>query len=339
LLSFGISSSSVNIGCGFGFGGAYTAVGNVYRCITSGSLSITTKESAQVSGVSGTHESFKSNKNVEGFRIDGGTIYYFPKGLEKFFGNLKMIYINPCQLKEIHQSDLVVFPHLVFLYLQSNNIEVIEENLFKFNPNLEALEIRESKITHIDPNVFDNLNKLSIFRFTGVPCINQNVDNSREKVLEAIKIVKSNCTNPKFSPVFKQIEYLETGSEFFTNLSKNPTLQTKFEDIKLTAACSNCAQLLKISALETKVDNLGENLNFLITDSLRNITTTIGDPTFAQCGMNNATLSSIMSSVSANESKLKSIEENITELKKNQNDLKASLDKIAETLKTILRVC
>jgi len=334
-------------------------VGSIYRCEVSNNPIILTEESAQINSISGSHQASKGNDDVLGIYAVSKTIQFFPKGLDKFFKNIKAFYIESWQLKEIHQSDLKVFPNLVYLYLYGNAIEVIEEGLFDFNPNLEVFGFNEPKIIHIDPNVFDHLNKLRYFLFSSVSCVKQDIYNSKEKVQEAIKVVKSNCSNPKYAPPYPQINtqlrYLESNSDFFLNLAKYPSLQTKFEDLKLSSACSNCAQLIKISALDTKVDNL----NNLVIDGLKNITSSIYDPNYQQCGMNStfdelkisqneikSTLGSIKFSITSHETKIgqiqdsvKAFESTLSELKNNQNELKNSLDEINKTLKTILKIC
>jgi len=76
---------------------------------------------------------------VLGFIAKYQTIQFFPKGLDKYFKNIKLIIIKSCQLKEIHQSDLKVFGDLVAFGLYDNEIEVIEAGLFDFNLNLEQI--------------------------------------------------------------------------------------------------------------------------------------------------------------------------------------------------------
>jgi len=184
---------------------------------------------------------------VIGFRAYQKTIQFFPKGLEKIFNNLNVIDIESCGLKEIHQSDLKVFPNLLVFVLSGNEIEVIEEGLFDFNPNLELVGFEESKIIHIDPNVFDHLNNLSNFWFFGVPCVDlENIWDSKEEVEEALKVGKSNCSNSEFLSLenqFKNLETLdsenfnkkvETFEKSFNNskFSKFRPLNYKFRDLK-----------------------------------------------------------------------------------------------------------
>jgi len=265
-------------------------VGSIYRCYVNNNPKIITKESAEINLIIGTHENSKSNDDVIGFDAREKTINFFPKGLDKFFKNLKLIYINTCQLKEIYQSDLKVFPNLVYFGLFDNDIEVIEEGLFDFNPNLEAVGFSEAKIIYIDPNVFDHLTKLSDFWFYSVPCIDQYISNSKEMVQEAIKIVKSKCLNSEFLLLVNQIKNLEIESKtlssetFNTKLlefenifkiskfSKFRPLNYKFEMFK-NESSSNFHQS---ASLDTKLVNHGENLKELITSGQNKIIEELG---------------------------------------------------------------
>ena len=193
ILAFSGSSTSTNIGCDYS-DNAYAAVGSIYRCYVNNNPNILTKELAEISGVSGTHQSSKSNDDVFGISAYKKIIQFFPKGL-KFFKNLKLILFGSCQLKEIHQSDLKPFSNLVYIFLYENKIEFIEAELFNFNPNLEVVGFQETEIIHIDPNVFDHLIKLRYFWFSDGSCVGEDVEDSREQVQEVIKIVKSNCSN------------------------------------------------------------------------------------------------------------------------------------------------
>jgi len=233
-------------------------VGKVYQCEVTYDLNITTEESAVISEVGGIHDISKSNDDVFVFVAHHKTIQFFPRGLDKFFKNIKAISIQSCQLKEIHQSDLKVFPNLVYVIFSFNQIEVIEEGLFDFNPNLEAVGFVESKIIHIDSNVFDRLTKLRYIWVQRVPCIDQNTIEWKENVPEAIKIVKSNCTNVEFLLLDWQIKNLEIESKAFntkletfqkilknSKLSKVHALKYKFEIIN-NERCLSCRQIAKI---------------------------------------------------------------------------------------------
>ncbi|CAG9810312.1 unnamed protein product [Chironomus riparius] len=186
-------SSSTDIVCDYSVT-RFTVIGDVYRCSIKDNPNILTKESAKVNILRGSHWDSKSNDDVLGFVAFGITMQYFPTGLDKYFKNIKAIYIQSCQLKEIHQSDLKQFPNLISLSFYFNSIKSIEAGLFDFNPNLQLIAFLEQQIVRIDPNVFDHLNNLESFYFHLVPCVNQYIENSREEVKAAIQIVKEKCS-------------------------------------------------------------------------------------------------------------------------------------------------
>ena len=127
----------------------FWAVGNKYRCFVKNNLVIDSPEKVQIDAVSGTHISRKSNDGEIYFHIDGKPIQYFPRGIEKFFRNLKGIAIWGTKIKEIHQEDLKPYKNLNCLYVRSSNIGIIEEGLFDFNPDMEAIIFPALKIFHI----------------------------------------------------------------------------------------------------------------------------------------------------------------------------------------------
>jgi len=200
-------------------------VGEIYRCKVKNNPNIIAEESTDISGV---HQSSKSNDDVLGIYAAFKTIQIFPKGLEFVFKNLKVIWIESCELREIHQSDLMFLPKLVHLTLIRNEIEVIEEGLFDFNPNLKLVWLYEAKIIHIDPNVFDHLNELSDLNLEPVPCVGQNIWNSRPKVIEAIKVIKSNCSNSQYLSLQRQIKNLEIEAKSLNSKAFNIKLSQKF---------------------------------------------------------------------------------------------------------------
>jgi len=225
---------------------------------------------------------------VTGIYAYGQTIQIFPNGLNNFLKNLKAIWIFNCQLKEIHQSDLKVFPNLVYFDLYRNGIEVIEEGLFDFNLNLQLIGIQESKIIHIDPNVFDHLTKLSNFWFYSVPCVDQTISNSTDKVQEVIKIVKSNCSNSEFLSLDNQIKNLKIESktlnseDFHTKLerfersfmkskfSKFRPLNYKFQNLKSSNSSTQFDQVQNSSILDPNDVNL-KNVLKNITDMFEDL--------------------------------------------------------------------
>jgi len=261
-------------------------MGDIYHCTVNNNPNIITEESAKISEINGTHKSLKINDDVLGFYSRVKIIQIFPKGLEKFFKNLKVISIWSCQLQEIHQSDVKVFPNLVYFYLFNNGIEVIEEGLFDFNHKLEAVGFQESKIIHIDPNVFDHLTKLSHFWFLTVPCVNKDILDSTEQVQEAVEFVKSNCSNLEFLSLENQNKNLEIesktlNSEAFkkklktfevsfnnSKFSKFRPLNYKLETLKLNSGVNDVNLGNRLGGTIAFIINLTLILNFLNTYNL-----------------------------------------------------------------------
>jgi len=126
------SSQSASFECRY-LSGEWSDIGTIYWCEVQNAVNITSLDAAQVDDISGTHKTGYNNDNVEGFRVYyKAQIHYFPRGLNKFFKNLKVIYISNMGLKEVHQSDLKHFPKLQLLTLLGNKLEIIEENLLDF---------------------------------------------------------------------------------------------------------------------------------------------------------------------------------------------------------------
>jgi len=89
---FGGSSTSTNIECDYS-DNVYAVVGNIYRCVVTNNPNILTKESAEISGVGGSHQGSKSNDDVIGISAYKKTIQFFPKGLQ-VLKNLKKSWIS-----------------------------------------------------------------------------------------------------------------------------------------------------------------------------------------------------------------------------------------------------
>ena len=188
---------------------SFHAVGDKYRCLVENDLTIDSPEKVQIETVSGTHMSGKSNDDEIYFHMIDKPIQYFPRGMEKFFKNLKGIALWGSQIKEIHQEDLKPYQKLENLFFSSSNIEIIEEGLFDFNPDMDTIIFQKSKIFHISPTVFNNLPKLTTLYLEGNKCTNKDATNSRTGTLEVINSVKVLCISTEFLYLDATIKTLE----------------------------------------------------------------------------------------------------------------------------------
>lgn len=119
-------------------------------------------------------------------------IKFMPNGIGRLLPKLLTLRVNNCELKEIKQADLMELPYLRKLDLSSNDIEVIDKDLFKFNSKLERIILDFNNIKKIDGNVFDDLKYLKVVSFTANHCIQHStiVDN----IQRIINIIREKCS-------------------------------------------------------------------------------------------------------------------------------------------------
>jgi len=287
------SSQSASFQCGFAVN-TWGYLGTVYRCDVPNSVNITSLDAVQVDDISGTHVAGYNNDNVEAFDISKrGPIHYFPHGINKFFTNIKGIAIRETGLKEIHQSDLKDFPKLVELWLYFSDLEILEENLFEFNPNLNLIELSSNKIKHIDPKVFDNLIKLKTLNLVSNKCIDMFAHDPIQ-FQNIIKTAQAQCTNLDYSNLEQKVKYLELESKFLNsenlrekfenleNLIKNSKFPNFFQEklqnlnavlnekeikdqfFDIISAITRNSSFEMCSALESKVNNVTKNVKDLV---------------------------------------------------------------------------
>jgi hypothetical protein len=130
----------------------------IYRCHVQNNINIISPGLPIITSATGQHKSGKKNSDLVGIMIYDKNTEYFPRGLEKVFTNLKSIDECYGYLKEITQADLKPYRKLVNLDLDYNSIEVLEEGLFDYNPDLQLIWIGNNKISHINSSLFNSLN-------------------------------------------------------------------------------------------------------------------------------------------------------------------------------------
>jgi len=358
------STQSASFECNYVFG-EWRYFGTVYYCEVQNYVSITSLEVAQIDDISGSHKTGYNNDNVEGFRVyERGQIHYFPRGLNKFFKNLKGIYIRNMTLKEIHQSDLKHFPKLQHLTLFPNKLEIIEENLLDFNLNLVYIDLDSNRISHIDPNVFDKLTKLKTLDLRSNSCINMYAVKNQTGVQEVIKSAKSRCTNSDYSNLEQKVRNLEVESknlnsenfkEKLENL-ENEIKNSKFENFFQEKLQGLKAALIKhemleffdtmssivknnsfemCSAFESKVDDVADNLLDLVALTSNQTNNSKVDEIFEQCTAFNDKLTVLNSTISGMEEKMSAISEAVATNNKNYEDFNKRFSNLMKALERI----
>lgn len=206
-LYFGVNSISVD--CEFRDdewgGGKYG-----YECFVK-SINITSKNDRTITEITGAHLEGRNNCNVVQFDSRVKSANYFPKDLEKFFPNIETIVIvTGAGLKEISKEDLKPFgTKLRALFIGQNPFDVVDFDLFRYNPNLELISFYESPIKHIDDGTFDNLPKLSTLIMTNVECAGNVASSGRLDTVKLIRYAERNCKDPTIEKEREQIQALK----------------------------------------------------------------------------------------------------------------------------------
>lgn len=74
----------------------------------------------------------KKDSDVEALAIRNQDLSKFPKGIEHFFTNLRIIFLHNSNLWAISAEDLQPFPGLMYLNMDSNKKFSLDSDLFKF---------------------------------------------------------------------------------------------------------------------------------------------------------------------------------------------------------------
>jgi len=250
---------------------SFYAVVLKYGCYVSNNLNISSPESATIIAVNGAHESGKSNIDEIYFHAESKHIEYFPRGLEKFFTNLTGIGIYDSKLKEIHQDDLKLYKKLKYLSLLKINIEIIEDGLFDYQPDIESIIFENMKIIHISSTVFDNLPKLTTLYLGGNKCTSKSSINNRAGVLEVIKSAKSTCISSDFLKLDEKLKNLE---ENYKSLNSKSNLSFYKVVDNFEAELEN-SKFSKFQSLKERVSKISDWKLLVSSDkieSLKNFT-------------------------------------------------------------------
>ncbi|KAG5680958.1 hypothetical protein PVAND_010433 [Polypedilum vanderplanki] len=223
--------------------------------------------------IEGDHIESKSDNDVKGFLITSNVnITAFPR-VGGFFKNLKLINITQTNLNQTTKRDLKDYKELKSLYLDKNQIQVIEPELFIFNPKLENLSLMDNKITYIDPFVFKNLKSLKILRLAGKKCVS-NLTSETEISEVVDKINNLLCYSRKslkghYEIIINNIDNIEKIGDDNKEMvmrcveelyNMNTTLH------KCSADLFNCTK----NSNEQKTENKKENNHLLEIDQLKN---------------------------------------------------------------------
>jgi hypothetical protein len=166
-------------------------VNHVYFCEQTENLELSRNDS--VHEVRGEHFENHQNSDVRGLRVYEKKLHYFPRGIDRHFGNLQFLAIWTTGLKEIHSEDLAPFTKLTVLSIWDNEIEMLERDLLKTNTELEYIGLGKNRIKFVDGKVFNHLTKLHTLHFDNNDCVSRQVAGDKQQVLDLIEEIEGRC--------------------------------------------------------------------------------------------------------------------------------------------------
>lgn len=144
--------------------------------------------------ISGEHVSGKTNEDAQALQIsdDRELFTRIPRGIEKFFPNLKGLNFMARKLTSISKEDLEPFPNLLVFVVQEASLIFLDGDLFKYNPKLKYMQFNNVNIRHVGYDFFIGLNDLEVVLFSNNPCINMYAQ-SPETILEIKRKISEQC--------------------------------------------------------------------------------------------------------------------------------------------------
>lgn len=123
---------------------------------------------------------FVNDKNSENFENDdtkmlsifSQTVHFLPSGLDDFFPGLEGLRIAHCGLKTLENANIEVFKSLKHLYLNDNDLEVLDGDLFEANVNIKVIDFTNNKLKTIGENLLQPLTELEVAHFQNNLCVN-----------------------------------------------------------------------------------------------------------------------------------------------------------------------
>lgn len=165
---------------------------------------------------SGDHVQGKTNKDVETITFANLALGRFPKLLNCFFPNLKVVSVNSCGLKSITKDDLKGLTKLTQLILTGNRITSLPDDLFNFTPNVEVVSFYGNRIRFIGDKIFDQLKHLQYANFK----LNSNIDACFKEGENGVslhhlkKLIILNCKPVKQDIIERYFESLKAFERF-----------------------------------------------------------------------------------------------------------------------------
>ncbi|CAG9798741.1 unnamed protein product [Chironomus riparius] len=260
----------------------FLVLNNVDFCNVVGDFSIKSSEDAFLTSTNLTETNLAE---TIGIRFREKTCYYFPQNLANVLSDrLQVIEISYGQLKEIHQHDLSPFKDLKVLYLEKNDIEILEIGIFDYNIKLQFIYFGDNKIKHIGTGVFTKLSQLTHLNLFKNDCIDKNSENNKE-VKTIQDLLKINCKDIEYVKQCENLKQLENAKQtlnlddfqmFYNNLKEfEELIMSKYPNSSLVTR----VHILKdwsfeilwrnVSRMNHFMTNFSEIINYHIYETMK----------------------------------------------------------------------
>lgn len=169
-------------------------VGDSYTCTAK--VFLVDGSTDNLRNVKGSHLEGRTNDDVTFFSVVNQTLSSIPRNLANTFPKLSGIEISNSALKTITSQDLEFLKGLRVFSSYINDVEYLEENLFKFNLKLEWIQFFKNKIRSVGGNLFPqtfNLTQIIRADFRENVCINTNVFTVENVILLLSDRLSVNC--------------------------------------------------------------------------------------------------------------------------------------------------
>lgn len=134
-----------------------------------------------------------NTENITSFYIYlSPNCHYIPKNVAKHFTNIKVLVVARSGLKVVRQQDLEPLKKLENLYLDYNQIQSLDGNLFTFNPNIAYINFSNNQIKTIALDAFTPLKMIKELGFGENICLDKKANNENE-VQELLIEMKLKC--------------------------------------------------------------------------------------------------------------------------------------------------
>lgn len=248
---------------------------NKYACEVT---EIKNPEHVEVTEVLGEHLNGKPNSDVEAFFLMEKSLRFFPKKLDTFFPNIMIMKVSGNQITSISPEDLAPWSNLRIFFAESNRIETLDGDIFKYNLNVSQISFQHNSIIQFEHKY---LNALESADFRDNKCIDNFAHESSSLTIEELKAkLLAQCSCTARCSINKEVD--ELGTTMSENAKKMEELVSKALSIgTLVAKQAKTIEDLTIVVDEQKVlmekqstsikalEDFAKNLKSCLTSTLK----------------------------------------------------------------------